>query len=226
MITLGKADSVFEIIGPIMIGPSSSHTAAAVRIGQITRSLLKTPVKKAVVKLHGSFASSGKGHGTDKAIAAGLLGFDPADKRIRDALSLAREAGMIIEFQNVDLGDDYHPNTARIEVEDEYGNSLVVTASSLGGGTISVMEINGLEIELSGEYDTLITIHRDKPGVVAKATTIIAEYDVNISSMKVTRARRGGQAIMSVEMDHSLPPEAIEKLEKITDTVRVMPPIY
>ncbi len=226
MITLGKADSVFEIIGPIMIGPSSSHTAAAVRIGQITRSLLKTPVKKAVVKLHGSFASSGKGHGTDKAIAAGLLGFDPADKRIRDALSLAREAGMIIEFQNVDLGDDYHPNTARIEVEDEYENSLVVTASSLGGGTISVMEINGLEIELSGEYDTLITIHRDKPGVVAKATTIIAEYDVNISSMKVTRARRGGQAIMSVEMDHSLPPEAIEKLEKITDTVRVMPPIY
>lgn len=226
MITLGKADSVFEIIGPIMIGPSSSHTAAAVRIGQITRSLLKTPVKKAVVKLHGSFASSGKGHGTDKAIAAGLLGFDPADKRIRDALSLAREAGMIIEFQNVDLGDDYHPNTARIEVEDEYENSLVVTASSLGGGTISVMEINGLEIELSGEYDTLITIHRDKPGVVAKATTIIAEYDVNISSMKVTRARRGGQAIMSVEMDHSLPPEAIEKLEKITDTVRVIPPIY
>jgi L-serine dehydratase len=226
LITLGKADSVFEIIGPIMIGPSSSHTAAAVRIGQITRSLLKTPVKKAVVKLHGSFASSGKGHGTDKAIAAGLLGFDPADERIRDALSLAREAGMIIEFQNVDLGDDYHPNTARIEVEDEYGNSLVVTASSLGGGTISVMEINGLEIELSGEYDTLITIHRDKPGVVAKATTIIAEYDVNISSMKVTRARRGGQAIMSVEMDHSLPPEAIEKLEKITDTVRVIPPIY
>lgn len=209
-----------------MIGPSSSHTAAAVRIGQITRSLLKTPVKKAVVKLHGSFASSGKGHGTDKAIAAGLLGFDPADERIRDALSLAREAGMIIEFQNVDLGDDYHPNTARIEVEDEYENSLVVTASSLGGGTISVMEINGLEIELSGEYDTLITIHRDKPGVVAKATTIIAEYDVNISSMKVTRARRGGQAIMSVEMDHSLPPEAIEKLEKITDTVRVIPPIY
>ena len=209
-----------------MIGPSSSHTAAAVRIGQITRSLLKTPVKKAVVNLHGSFASTGKGHGTDKAIAAGLLGFDPADERIRDALSLAREEGMRIEFHNVDLGDDYHPNTSRLDVEDDIGNSLVITASSLGGGTISVVEINGLEIELSGEYDTLITIHRDKPGIVAKATTIIAEYDVNISSMKVTRTRRGGQAIMAVEMDHSLPSEAIEKLEKIADIVRVIPPIY
>ena len=226
MIELGKADSVFEVIGPIMIGPSSSHTAAAVRMGQITSALLKKPVKKAVVSLHGSFASTGKGHGTDKAIAAGLLGFDPADERIKNALKIAEEEGMDIQFRIVDLGDDYHPNTSRLEVEDEYRNSLVVTASSLGGGTISVVEINGLEIELSGEYDTLITIHRDKPGIVAKATTIIAEYDVNISSMKVTRERRGGQAIMAVEMDHSLPPEAIEKLEKIADTVRVIPPIY
>ncbi|MBD3171443.1 L-serine ammonia-lyase, iron-sulfur-dependent, subunit beta [Candidatus Bathyarchaeota archaeon] len=226
MIELGKADSVFEVIGPIMIGPSSSHTAAAVRMGQITSALLKKPVKKVMVGLHGSFASTGKGHGTDKAIAAGLLGFDPADERIRGALKIAEEEGMEIEFHNVDLGDDYHPNTARLEAEDEHRNSLVVTASSLGGGTISVVEINGLEIELSGEYDTLITIHRDKPGIVAKATTIIAEYDANISSMKVTRARRGGQAIMAVEMDHSLSPEAIEKLEKIADTVRVIPPIY
>ena len=226
MIKLGKADSVFEVIGPIMIGPSSSHTAAAVRIGQITRSLMENPVKRAVVKFHGSFASTGRGHGTDKAIAAGLLGFDPADERIRDALEIAGKQDMDIVFENVDLGDDYHPNTARLEVQDALGNRIVVTASSLGGGTISVVEINGLKIELSGEYDTLITIHKDKPGIVAKATSIIAEYNVNISSMKVTRMRRGGQAIMAVEMDHALPNEAIEKLNAIADTVRVIPPIY
>ncbi|MBD3205022.1 L-serine ammonia-lyase, iron-sulfur-dependent, subunit beta [Candidatus Bathyarchaeota archaeon] len=223
---MGKADSVFEVIGPIMIGPSSSHTAAAVRIGKITRELVGEPIKKAKILLHGSFGSTGIGHGTDKAIVAGLMGFDPDDERIRDAKSLAKKKGMNFNFDKVDLGDEYHPNTTRIEVQGVNKTSFTVTASSLGGGNIAVNEINGLKLQLSGEYNTLVTIHKDERGVVANVTSIIAEYDVNISSMNVSRTKRGGQAIMAVEMDQALPEEAIEELESVVSVARFIPPIY
>ncbi len=223
---MGKADSVFEVVGPIMIGPSSSHTAAAVRIGLITRALTGEKISKARVQLHGSFALTGKGHGTDKALAAGLLGYNPDDLRIKNALSKAREEDIGIQFTKVDLGDEYHPNTVRINVRGVQGKEFEVTASSLGGGTISVVEINGLNLELSGEYNTLITIHEDKPGVVAQVTRIIAEHKVNISTMNVSRMKRGGKAVMAIEMDHKLPNSAVIELEKIIGTVRVIPPIY
>lgn len=223
---MGKADSVFEVIGPIMIGPSSSHTAAAVRIGLITRALAGEKIRKASVQLHGSFALTGKGHGTDKALAAGILGYNPDDPRIKDALSKTQEENVEIKFTKADLGDEYHPNTVRINVNGINSTEFEVTASSLGGGTISVVEINGLSLELSGEYDTLITIHEDKPGVVAQVTRIIAEHDVNISSMNVSRMKRGGKAVMAIEMDHQLPDHAVAELEKIIGTVRVIPPIY
>jgi L-serine dehydratase len=223
---MGKADSVFEVIGPIMIGPSSSHTAAAVRIGQISRAILGEPVKKAIIQLHGSYALTGKGHGTDKAVIAGLMGFDAADERIRSSLEIAKEEGMITKFQKVDLGDEYHPNTIRLLIEGESKMHFEITAISLGGGNISIVEINGLPIHLSGEYHTLISIHSDRPGIVAKATAVIAQNKVNISTMNVSRQRRGGLAAMAVEMDQSLPTKAIAELENEAQIVRLIPPIY
>ncbi|MFX1575850.1 MAG: L-serine ammonia-lyase, iron-sulfur-dependent subunit beta [Promethearchaeota archaeon] len=223
---MGKADSVFEVIGPIMIGPSSSHTAAAVRIGQISRAILGEPVKKAIIQLHGSYALTGKGHGTDKAVIAGLMGFDAADERIKSSLELAKDKGMAVKFQKVDLGDDYHPNTIRLLIEGDSKTHFEITAISVGGGNISIVEINRLPITLSGEYHTLISIHSDRPGIVAKATAVIAKNKVNISNMHVSRQHRGGLAAMAVEMDQPLPPEALAELENEAQIVRLIPPIY
>ncbi len=223
---MGKADSVFEIIGPIMIGPSSSHTAAAVRIGQICRAILGEPVTECIVQLHGSYALTGKGHGTDKAIIAGLLGYDAADERIKESLKIAKDQGIKIQFKKVDLGDEYPPNTVRLLLTGSNGKHFEITAVSVGGGNISVLELNGLHIELSGEYDTLITIHKDKPGIVAKATSIIAQNKVNISTMNVSRQRRGGLAAMAIEMDQPLPLQAVKELEAEAQIVRLIPPIY
>lgn len=223
---MGKADSVFEVIGPIMIGPSSSHTAAAVRIGQISRAILGEPVTEAIIQLHGSFALTGKGHGADKALVAGLLGFDAADERIKNAVGMAKDQGMKIKFKKIDLGDDYHPNTVRLLIKGSNGEHFEITAISLGGGNISIVEINGLHIKLSGEYHTLITIHKDKPGIVAKATNIIAQQNVNISTMYVSRQRRGGLAAMVIEMDQPLPEEAIKELQDQAHIVRTILPIY
>jgi L-serine dehydratase len=154
------------------------------------------------------------------------MGFDPDDERIRDAQSIASEQGMKYEFEKGDLGDEYHPNTTRIKAVGVNGTTFTVTASSLGGGNIAVNEINGLNLELSGEYNTLVTIHSDERGVVAKVTSIIADYDVNISSMNVSRTTRGGQAIMAVEMDQTLPEEAIKELDSVVRIARFIPPIY
>jgi L-serine dehydratase len=223
---MGKADSVFEVIGPIMIGPSSSHTAAAVRIGQLSLAVMGEPVVEAIIQLHGSYALTGKGHGTDKAIIAGLLGYDAADERIKKSLAIAKEQGMKVKFQKVDLGEDYHPNTLRLLIAGASGTHFEITAVSVGGGNISIIEINGLPIQLSGEYHTLITIHNDRPGIVAKASSLIAQSKVNISTMHVSRQRRGGLAAMAVEMDQPLPPNAINELEDQAQIVRIIPPIY
>ena len=223
---MGRADSVFEVIGPIMIGPSSSHTAAAVRIGQISLALMGEPVVEAIIQLHGSYALTGKGHGTDKAIIAGLLGYDASDERIKKSLTIAKERGMKVKFQKVDLGEDYHPNTLRLLIAGASGTHFEITAVSEGGGNISIIEINGLPIQLSGEYHTLITIHNDRPGIVAKASSLIAQSKVNISTMHVSRQRRGGLAAMAVEMDQPLPPNAINELEDQAQIVRIIPPIY
>ncbi|MFX1299869.1 MAG: L-serine ammonia-lyase, iron-sulfur-dependent subunit beta [Promethearchaeota archaeon] len=223
---MGKADSVFEVIGPIMIGPSSSHTAAAVRIGQISLAIMGEPVIEAIIQLHGSYALTGKGHGTDKAIIAGLLGYDAADERIKESFAIAKERGMKVKFQKVDLGEDYHPNTLRLLLAGVSGTHFEITAVSVGGGNISIIEINGLPIQLSGEYHTLITIHNDRPGIVAKASALIAQSKVNISTMHVSRQRRGGLAAMAVEMDQPLPSNVISELEDQAQIVRIIPPIY
>jgi L-serine dehydratase len=190
---------LFEIIGPIMIGPSSSHTAGAARIGRITAELLGEPVRKAIVGLHGSFAKTYKGHGTDRAIAGGLMGMEVDDVQLRDSLQLAAQSGLDILFRPVALRGA-HPNTAMISAYGE-SRSIEVTASSVGGGSILVVAIDGLAVEFTGEENTLIVRHRDVPGAIASVSAALARSGVNIASMRVSRKSAGEEAIMALELD-------------------------
>lgn len=191
---------VFDIMGPIMIGPSSSHTAGAAKMGYVTRHLLAAPVHKAKVDLHGSFAATGAGHGTPRAIVGGLLGFGPADPRIRDAVVLAEHEGMLLDFATVDLGD-VHPNTAKITVEDERGYVLEILSSSIGGGEIVVHTIAGYLFDARFGQPTLFTVHTDQPGIIAQVSSHLARANVNVASMRVNRSGRGRQAAMLIEVD-------------------------
>ena len=183
-----------------MVGPSSSHTAGAARLGLIARALLGTEPVQAEILLHGSFAKTYRGHGTDKAIAAGILGFQPDDMRLRDSLSLARERGLAVEFGTVEL-DGAHPNTAVITLTDAAGRTVHVQGASVGGGNILVSEVNGLAVEISGQYTTLIVQHRDAPGTIAAVTEEMSHRGVNICNFRLARKQKGGDAVMTIEMD-------------------------
>jgi L-serine dehydratase len=181
---------IFDIIGPIMVGPSSSHTAGAARIGQTARAILGEPVKKARITLYGSFAKTGKGHGTDRALAAGLMGYAPDSGTIRDALRIAQEKNVDISFSlsEEDMG---HPNVAKIEAWGEKGAHAVIIGRSLGGGRIMITNIDGYDVEITGEEYTLLTRHHDKPGVVAKVCEELAKEQINISTMHLFRKGKG-----------------------------------
>lgn len=190
----------FDIIGPVMIGPSSSHTAGAARIGRIARDLLgETPVR-ARIGFHGSFAKTYHGHGTDRAIAGGLLGMDVDDPGLRGALVQAREKGLEITFEPVQLRDA-HPNTVLLSIAAPDGRELSVRAASVGGGRVLIQELNGLEVNFSGEENTLIIRHRDMPGAIAQVSSLLAGADVNIATMRVFRQKAGGSAVMALELD-------------------------
>lgn len=183
-----------------MVGPSSSHTAGAARLGLIARALLGAEPVEAEVLLHGSFAKTYRGHGTDKAIAAGILGFQPDDMRLRDSLSLAQERGLRVEFGTTEL-DGAHPNTALITLTDAAGRTVRVQGASVGGGNILVTEVNGLAVEISGQYTTLIVQHRDAPGTIAAVTEEMSRRGVNICNFRLARKQKGGDAVMTIEMD-------------------------
>jgi L-serine dehydratase len=193
------ARSLFDIIGPVMIGPSSSHTAGAVRLGALARAVLGAEPVSADVELHGSFASTGRGHGTDLALAAGLLGMAPDDERIRGALDLAAASGLRVTFSDTDLGEA-HPNTARITLRDA-GGRVVVQGSSVGGADVELTRIDDFPVSVSGELPVLIVEHHDQPGVIAAVTAVLAEHAVNVASMEVSRQMRGACALMVLETD-------------------------
>ena len=198
-----------------MIGPSSSHTAGAVRLGIIARALLGESPACAQIKLHGSFARTYRGHGTDKALIAGLLGFTPDDLRIKDSLQLAAEQGLSYSFEPVDLGD-VHPNTTLIELKGISGKLLSLLGSSVGGGRVQIHRINGLPAEFTGEYDTLIVYHKDTPGVIAAVTSLLASHNINIAQMKVYRSHRGGRSVIVLETDEQVD-------EKLCRQVKAVP---
>ncbi|ABW19282.1 L-serine ammonia-lyase, iron-sulfur-dependent subunit beta [Alkaliphilus oremlandii] len=217
-----KEYSIFDVVGPNMIGPSSSHTAGACRIGKAANKMAGSHMKKVTFLLHGSFAKTYRGHGTDKALVGGILGFDPDDERIKDSFDLAKEKGIDFSFQERNLGD-VHSNTVKIIIEKEDSETLELQGSSIGGGNIVINEINGLEIKFTGEYDTLIVSHTDKPGVIAKVTAVLALYDINIAFMRVYRYTKGQNAFMIIETDNEIAPEIVTYIKK---TIPEVPQAY
>lgn len=203
---------LFDIIGPSMVGPSSSHTAGACRLGYIVHALVGGTPDRVEVGLHGSFAMTGEGHGTKKAIVGGLLGFMPDDRRVRDSQERAREASLDVGFQNVDLGEDAHPNTARFRIWKD-GTETTMVGSSIGGGQIRVTEIDGIRVNLSGTLPTLVVHAEDVPGTIAKIAGMFADRDLNLATMHVDRTGRGETALMTIEVDSPIPEELVGELE-------------
>ncbi|WP_457638484.1 L-serine ammonia-lyase, iron-sulfur-dependent subunit beta [Oceanithermus sp.] len=201
---------ILDMIGPVMVGPSSSHTAGAVRIAWLARQLLEKPPRQVKFGLHGSFAKTGKGHGTQLALLAGVLGLTPDDERIKEAPEIARQSGLQYAFEEVELGD-VHPNTVRIWLSSE-GENHVVTGSSIGGGLVRIWKIDGLDAYLSGEAPALLVRHEDKPGVIARVAAVVADEGINIARIVSGREKRGGDALMSLELDRELSQEALSYL--------------
>ncbi|MBR1685893.1 MAG: L-serine ammonia-lyase, iron-sulfur-dependent subunit beta [Clostridia bacterium] len=191
---------LFDIIGPVMIGPSSSHTAGAARIGLTARMILGEDVIKADVGFHGSFAKTWKGHGTDRAIASGLLGFGVDDPRMREALVYAQRASMDISFHTVSIRGA-HPNTVLLNISGTTGRTLNMQAASIGGGNIHVTSLDGLPVDFTGTENTMIIQHHDEPGVIAVVTSCLAGARINIATMQVYRHKQGGTAVMILELD-------------------------
>ena len=194
--------SLLDIIGPVMVGPSSSHTAGACRLGLLARGLVGGTPDRARIELHGSFARTGEGHGTDKAVVGGLMGFRPDDERLRDALDIAEREGLDYRFEKTTLGEDgdIHPNSVRITVERDQ-RSAVMTGSSLGAGRVLVTNIDGYPVEVTGNYNTIVLVAEDIPGSVARIAGILADHGLNIATLRLTRKERGGDAFMVIELD-------------------------
>lgn len=205
--------NILDIVGPVMVGPSSSHTAGAARIGQTTAKLLGEKVVKADIFLHGSFLATGKGHGTDRALVAGLLGLAVDDPRIPESFEEAKKAGMEFSIQGISL-QNAHPNSVKLEVTGISGRKLEVIGASIGGGRIRISEIDGLTANFSGEAPTLVVYNQDRPGCIVKVTSRLGEAGINIGTMQVYRDARGGQAVMVIEVDQEMPYAQIAELEK------------
>ena len=194
--------SILDIIGPVMVGPSSSHTAGACRLGLIARDLVAGTPQTALIELHGSFARTGEGHGTDKAIVGGLLGFRPDDERLRDSLTIMEKEGLDYRFEKTSLGSepDVHPNSVRITVNRDH-REHVMLGSSLGAGRIKVSQIDGYPVEVDGSHHTIVLVAEDVKGSIARISSILSEADVNIATLRLTRKHRGGDAFMVIELD-------------------------
>lgn len=212
--------NIFDMMGPVMVGPSSSHTAGAARIGNMGRTLLGEEVARADIGLHGSFAETGFGHGTDRALLAGLLGMKPDDLRIPNAYEEANRAGMAYSFRTVELRDA-HPNTALLELTGKSGKQLTLQASSIGGGAIVVNKIDGIDVNFTGDFNTLIVRNQDESGPVAAITSILSQVHINVANMSVNRHRRGGDALMVIETDQHIKPRQVEFLSELPGILSV-----
>lgn len=211
---------LFDVIGPVMIGPSSSHTAGAARIGKITRMLLGCEPRRARIGLHGSFQKTYLGHGTDKALVGGLLGMDVDDLRLRSSLELAKARGLEYSFYNANLRGA-HPNTVVLDVDGQEGRSICVQAASVGGGEIVVQSIDGLEAGFSGHENTLVLTHHDTPGMIAAIGGTVAGSALNIATMRVFRRSAGGEAMVALELDGDASQELLRRLEALEGVYHV-----
>lgn len=212
--------NIFDILGPVMVGPSSSHTAGAVRIGLMTQKLLGSKPVSAQITLHGSFAATGVGHGTDRAIVAGLLGMDADDMKIPHSFEEAKKAGLDFTIKNGHISNA-HPNTAFIVAKAKDGSSVEVGASSLGGGRIMINVLDGIEVNCTGENPTIIIHNIDTPGCVANVASRLAQKGINIATMSLCRDKRGGQAVMVIETDQIVEKESLKWLENLEGVIKV-----
>lgn len=205
--------SVFDIIGPVMVGPSSSHTAGAARIGKVVRQIFGETPTEIKITLYESFAKTYKGHGTDVALIGGILDMAPDDERLGDSLKIAEEQGIKVTFIPSDGAAD-HPNTAEITVS-KGNHELTVLGSSIGGGAIRISEVDGFKINLSQGVPTFLIVHQDEPGLVSAVTEVLVRQQLNISTMSVSRAAKGGRAIMVIEVDQVAIGNALNQLSAI-----------
>ena len=201
--------NIFDIVGPVMVGPSSSHTAGAVKIGYVARKLLGEPVAKVEVLLHGSFLATGRGPGTNIALIAGLLGMKTDDKRIPNSFAIATEEGMEYSFGEIDL-KNAHPNAVMLKLTGVSGKYTEIVGESIGGSLINISSIDGQEANFSGDYPTLIIYNKDLPGRLALVATELARRQINVATMKVNRSVRGEDAIMIIECDDEVWEDGIE----------------
>lgn len=204
--------SIFDVIGPNMIGPSSSHTAGAVSIALMARNLFSEEIKEVTFTLYGSFAKTYQGHGTDRALLGGILGFPTYDERIRDAFKYAKEMGVSYQYIIDDQTVTNHPNTADIDITGESGRKMSIRGESVGGGKIKIVRIDGVDVEFTGEYSTLIVKQIDKPGVIAHITQVLSEQNVNIAFMRLFREDKGATAYTIVESDETIPAQVLERI--------------
>ncbi len=217
--------NIFDMIGPIMVGPSSSHTAGAARAGYVARMLLGEEPVKAVVTLSGSFAQTYQGHGTDRAIIGGILGFSPSDLRIRNSFEEAKRNRLSYTFQMEEL-ENTAPNTAKIELQGANGTAISTIISSVGGGVVQVVRINDADVKFSAEYPTTVVFNDDKPGIVAKVSEYFASHHINIAFMRLFRREEGQEAIMVIESDQKVGKEILESLrqsEHINKVIAIEP---
>lgn len=204
--------SIFDVIGPNMIGPSSSHTAGAVSIALMARKMFPEPIKKVTFTLYGSFAKTYRGHGTDRALLGGILGFATNDERIRDAFAHAEAMNVEYHYIIDETTVTNHPNTADIDIVGISGHTLSVRGESIGGGKMKIVRIDNIDVEFTGEYSTLIVHQQDKPGVVAHITQALSEQQVNIAFMRLFREKKGANAYTVVESDQNIPKEVLDKI--------------
>ncbi|MDV2685388.1 L-serine ammonia-lyase, iron-sulfur-dependent subunit beta [Alkalihalophilus sp. As8PL] len=214
-----KYRTVFDIIGPIMIGPSSSHTAGAARIGRVARTLFAEVPDRADIYFYGSFAKTYRGHGTDVAIVGGILDFDTFDSRITNALTIAKETGIDIHFHEEEALTD-HPNTAKVVLTKE-DSKIELVGISIGGGKIEIIELNGFELRLSGNHPAILVVHNDRYGVIAGVSNVLAKHEINIGHMEVSRKEKGKEALMVIEVDQNVEDPILKELEALPNIEKV-----
>lgn len=212
--------NIFDIVGPVMVGPSSSHTAGAVKIGNVCAKLMGEKIKSAEIYLHGSFAKTGKGHGTDKALVAGLMGMNCDDINIPHSFYMANEQGFDFTINTIDLGDA-HPNSVKIVMHGERGARVEAVAASLGGGRIEVCGLDGVAVSFSGECPTLIVHNVDQPGYITEVTSVLGKQGINIATMQLYRKNRGGEAVMVIECDDEISKETRKQLAALEGILKV-----
>lgn len=203
--------SLFDILGPVMVGPSSSHTAGACRLGLMARAILGGNPSHALIQLHGSFAATGEGHGTHRALVGGLVGLPPDDMRLRDAFAEAMSAGLRWEFATIDLGEEAHPNSAVLTLK-RADDEVTIRGASIGGGRVEVTQIDDFPVLLTGAYHTLVVTAQDQPGTIAAISGVLSKHGINMATMRVDRTGRRKDALMTIEADEPVSDEALAEI--------------